>query len=175
MDNKPFINKKIYFSNSIAGDTGGNKDISIDLVKFMLKKGANVLSEDVAFRDQKIMFPIFKKKTGIDLTKIKNQDKKAKIVRRTDLNWVDEADYLIAIVNGASYGVGMEIQRAIDKPRLGLNKTPILCLVYKDLLKDVSLMIRGVSKKEAPNFQLKTYKDLRQAKEIVNKFLTDTE
>jgi len=171
--NKPFKNKKIYFSNSISGDIGTTKAISIDLVKFMLTKGANVLSEDVAFRDPKIMFPIFKKKTGVDLSKIRNKDKKAEMIRKVDLNWVDEADYFIAVVNGASYGVGMEIQRAIDKPRLGLYETPILCLVHKDILKDVSPMIRGVSKKEAPNFQLKTYKDLKNVKEIVHKFLTE--
>ena len=78
---------------------------------------------------------------------------------------------MIALVNGPSHGVGMEIQRAIDNAEMGKPKISILCLVQERRLKDVSWMIRGKQKKEYPNFSLKTYKNQEGAKKIVDNFL----
>jgi hypothetical protein len=111
---------------------------------------------------------MFYKETGFDRRKHKNY---WFYIRKHDISLVDKATHVVAIVNGPSFGVGMELQRALDKPKLGLNQTPILCLVEEKLYDGLSNMIRGVSAKESPTFELKTYQNLRQAKELIYDFL----
>lgn len=92
-------------------------------------------------------------------------------IRRQDTEWVDTCSHFIAVVNAPSHGVGMEIERALLKPRLGLNETPILCLVHESLVEKLSYMIRGISQTEFPNFSLETYADLKSAQEAAHAFL----
>ena len=87
------------------------------------------------------------------------------------MGWVDEATHMVALVDSPSLGVGMEIERAVEKPHRGLKKTKILCLVQKDLLESLSYMVRGVTKKEASEYNLKPYNNLEDAKRLVYKFL----
>lgn len=88
-------------------------------------------------------------------------------IRRTDMKALALADSVVAIVNSSSLGVGMEIQRALDKPRIGLNVTRILCLVRDDCLNKVSFMLRGVSRDESSSFELRTYSDIEDAKKKI--------
>lgn len=166
---KPFKGLKVFFSGTIRGATNPDPDFSWKLVQYMIKNGADVLSEFVAGRTKKEMDEIFARRTGMDLRK---KNKPWLIARKVDTGWLDEATHIVALVDSPSLGVGMEIERAIEKPNRGLNKTFILCLVHKDLIDGLSFMIRGVTKKEAPSYSLKTYKDLDHAKKVVHDFLT---
>ena len=169
---RPFVGMKVYFSNSIKGDLGKVEDIGIEVVRFLSENGADVLSENVAFLNPDEGLPIFKRRTGIDLTKVRDKDERARIIRDIDISWVDKATHLVAIVNGASYGVGMELQRALDKPKMEMNKTPILCLVHKNSIDKLSSMVRGVDKdREGSMFDLREYEDIDGAKEIIENFL----
>lgn len=171
---KPFQELKVYFSNSVKGYLGEPEDIGAGLVKYMTSKGADVLSENIAFQDQKAAFQIFKKRTGIDLKKIGHPQEFANVIREADINWVDEAKVLVAVVNGASYGVGMEIQRALDWTYMGVYRKPkpILCLVKEQNLKKLSNMVRGINnEREVAKFELAVYKDLEEAVLILNDFL----
>ena len=169
---KLFDGLKVYFSNSIRGEMGSVEDIGVEIVNFMAENGANVLSENVAFLEPEIGLPMFQRRTGIDLTKVTVAEERARIIREVDISWVDEATHLVAVVNGASYGVGMELQRAMDKPKMDMNETPVLCLVHKSCLESLSSMVRGVdTKKEGSNFELKVYEDVDGAKEIISDFL----
>jgi hypothetical protein len=76
---------------------------------------------------------------------------------------------VVALVNGPSHGVGMEIERALLKPERGLPLTPILCLIRADLLEKLTWMIRGIKQE---GFYLKTYTDLDSAQKIIFDFLT---
>ncbi len=169
VSNKPFKGLKVYFSGTIRGAPNPDPEFSWKLVQYMIKNGADVLSEHVAGRTQKEIDEIFARRAGVDTRK---SDKPWLIARKIDMGWLDEATHIVALVDSPSLGVGMEIERAIGKPNRGLNETSVLCLVHKDLIDRLSFMIRGVTKKEAPSYSLKTYKDLDHAKKVVHDFLT---
>ena len=169
---RPFERLKVYFSNSIKGEIGKVEDIGVSVVTFLIEKGADVLSENVAFLKPEIGLPIFQRRTGIDLTKVTDDMERARIIRKADINWVDNATHLIAIVNGASYGVGIELQRAMDKPKMGMNRTPVLCLAHKDSFSGLSNMIKGIDPvAEGIPFELTAYEDLEDAKIKITDFL----
>lgn len=169
---KPFNGMRVYFSNSIKGEMGGVEDIGQKVVGFLSENGADVLSENVAYLKPEDGLPIFKSRTGIDLTQITEPVERAKTIRKVDIGWVDEATHLVAVVNGASYGVGMELQRALDKPKMGMNKTPILCLVHQNRLEKLSSMVRGVdAEKEEAVFEIVAYEDVKGANNEITDFL----
>lgn len=162
---------KIYYSGSIKGVPETDKELPYQLVKFMMDNRVDVLSEHVAGRSKEEMEEIRSRRTGKSIKELSNDLEPWLFVRSKDLEWVDEADALVALVNSASHGVGMEIQRAIDKPKMGMKETPILCLIREDLFSNLTWMIKGINNKEAPKFVLKTYKDLEEAKNHIKKFL----
>ncbi len=163
-------NIKLYFSGTIRGAVDPNPELNWKLVQYLKKEGVDVLSEHVVARSQEQMDTLFKRRTGVERGKTRNFPGR---VREVDMNWVMEATHLIAMVNGPSFGVGMEIERALLKPRLGMKETPVLCLIHESLFDGLSNMIRGVSGEESPVFYLKTYSDLKSAKDIAMRFLTN--
>lgn len=165
---KPFEGKRVYFSGSIKVP---HPDPSLfrNLITYMKENGACILSEHVAETDPDERNSVFIKLSGIDRRMRENP---APAIREADMGWVDEATHLIAIVDTPSHGVGMELQRALDKPRMGMNLTPILCLVQEDKWEEeLSNMIKGISKKDSPVAEVITYKDLEDAKRIISDFL----
>lgn len=169
---KPFAGLKIYYSGTIAGAPESDQEFPIKLVEYMEENGANVLSKHVAYTsDRKLMDEIKAEKMGITVEELRSMSI-ADSVRKQDLTWVDEATHVVALVNAPSHGVGMELQEAILKPRLGLNETPVLCLVHQDVYKKLSGMITGVSPDEAPNFYIRQYGNAEGAKETIHDFLT---
>jgi hypothetical protein len=167
---KPFEGTKVYYSGSIRGVANPETDFAYKLVNHMLENGADVLSEHVGARTQEEMDEVFLRRSGMDRRTIEEPWFTA---REVDMKWVDEATHLVALVNGPSHGVGMEIERAILKPERGLNQTPILCLVQEDLTDKLTWMVKGISKEESPTFSLKTYTDLEDAREKISIFLTE--
>jgi len=145
-------------------------EFPIKLIQFMVENGAEVLSEHVAYSDKEESNEIFYKKTEVNLKDLPVEER-AIVVRKQDISWVDEADCVVALVNSPSLGVGMEIQRALDKEKLGMKKTPILCLVKNEMLDKLSFMIRGINIEESEVFQLKTYQGLEEAQGHIFDFL----
>ncbi len=168
-----FDGKRVYYSGSIKGAPEIEPDFAWQLVQYMIENGANVLSEHVAARNQQEMDEVKARNLGMSVQEMLKQPEPWFGVRRQDLKWVEEATHVVAVVNAPSHGVGMELEHAILKPRLGLNTTPILCLVHEQLSEKLSFMVRGVSKDETPCFYVKTYKDLETAKASVSRFLND--
>lgn len=161
---------KVYYSGSIKGVPEADPDFPQKLVKFIENCGAEVLSEHVAFSNKEKSNEIFFQKTGINLDKI-SPNLLPEIIRKQDINWVDEAEVMIALVNSPSLGVGVEIQRALDKEKLGMRKTPILCLIRDDLKDKLSFMISGINLEETDVFYLRSYKDLEEAQKHIFDFL----
>jgi hypothetical protein len=170
-----FKGRRVYFSGPIANKSSvEDAGFSWQLVQYMASGGAEVLSEYVAARTKEEREKILATKEGVELDEILSRPEPWFGIRRQDLKWVDKATHFVAVVNGPSHGVGMELERAILKPNLGLNVTPILCLVQEDLLAKLTYMIRGISMDECPDYYLQTYHDLEHAKEIVRTFLNNT-
>lgn len=164
---KNFKKIKVYFSNTITGVPDIKRQFGWHLVSYMKSLGCEVLDDFVGARSKAEHIKMFLAKTGFDRSKVPNP---WFFVRKNDISSVDEATHLVAVINGASFGVGMELQRAIDKPRLGLNQTPILCLIHKDLLENLSFMVRGISDKENAKFEIKTYRTLNDSKKAIRDF-----
>lgn len=168
MADKPFFGLRVYYSGSIRGTPEPDPVLPWKLVSFMQEGGAEVPSEHVAARNPEEMRQLRIKNAGIERVDCPEPWVGA---READIEWVDSATHMVALVNGPSHGVGMEIQRALDKPAMGLNFTPILCLVREDILQAdrVTWMLLGVRE---PGFYLRTYTDEESAKRWVYLFLT---
>jgi len=171
---KVFKDLKVYYSGSIKGVPEKDPEFAWKLIQYLIENGANVLSEHVSGRNREEMDQILAKKTGKTIEEIKNDPQPQFTIRSQDLKWVDEATHMVALVNSPSLGVGMEIQRAIDKSKLGMNETPILCLVREDISSKLSFMVSGISSQESPKFKLSVYKDLEEAKKHIFDFLSET-
>lgn len=174
----PFVGKKVYYSGSIKGSPEKDPSFAKKLVAYMINHGAQVLSEHVAAENPDEMFTILAKKTGKTVEELKDMRENrfedwAIYIRSLDLEWVDQCEYMVALVNAPSHGVGVEIQRALDKPKMGMQTTTILCLVHTDIHDKLSAMILGVSQKDYPNFVLKTYSSLEEAQKCIDEVFSN--
>lgn len=171
---KLFAGIRVYYSGSIKGAPELDPNFAWELVKFMKEGGAEILSEHVAARTKEEMREMRARNIGMtteDWSLIEGTREKDKIIRATDLLWVYQATHVVALINAPSHGVGEEIQTAILKPSLGLNPTPILCLVHETQYNNLSSMIKGVVEDECPDYFVKTYTSLEEAKRITAYFL----
>jgi hypothetical protein len=85
-----------------------------------------------------------------------------------------ESDISAAIfeVSVPSLGTGIEIAHAYLRPRLGLAEIPLLALYEKGFWPNkLSSMVGGLSQEQYPNFHLREYASLDEAKEILKEFL----
>ena len=157
--------KTIYFSASVSGVINIPPDFLKDLVAVMKEEGYRVLSEHIVHGMSEENFRLLSKNSGKHIPQREGYEFD---IRTIDMQWVDQADYFVAIVDGPSHGVGMEIERALLRPERGLDVVPILCLVQRENFSKVTAMIKGV---KAPNFALSQYGDLADASQIVLNFL----
>jgi len=168
IESQPFKGLKVYYSGSIKGVPEQDPQFPWKLVKYMSERGADVLSEHVAARTPEEMESIRASRIGEKVKEIIGHPEPWFTVREIDVEWVDKATHVVSLVNTPSHGVGMEIERALLKPKIGLNFTPILCLIKEDFLEKLSYMVRGIKDE---GFFLKTYQNIFDAKSLVNDFL----
>ncbi len=169
---KPFKGMKIYYSGSIFGAKEEDKDLPWRIVRYMADNGADVLSEHVAGRTQEERDEILAKHVDKDvLESYKDLDFAVK-VRLIDVNWVDQTDYIVALINAPSHGVGMEIERALLKPERGLPVTPILALYHEEKKDNLSRMITGITDE---NFYLESYKNFEDIQNHIDGFIETAE
>lgn len=167
-----FQGKVIYYSGSIRGHDA-DKELAYRIVAFMQENGANVLDPHVAARNAEERSRLFYETSGINIAAIKSRTKRAMVARKQDLEWVDKASHLVALVTDPSLGVGIEIEHTITKPRLGLNKTPMLFLVSEEIYKQdkFSNMILGINPREA-DYAVGVYKTEEDIQWMITEFLT---
>ncbi len=135
--------KKIYFACSIRGGREDAKTYAA-LVEH-IKTKANVLTE--IFADGKLTS--------------QGMNKPSKAIWQTDMNWIKEADAVIAEVTNPSLGVGYEISKAEDMGK------PVLALFYNDKERKLSAMIDG-----SPNVKTIHYTELIDAKQAIDDFVS---
>jgi len=64
--------------------------------------------------------------------------------REIHMKWIDEANLLLANVSAPSEGRSMIIQRAIDKPKMGLPFTPIILIKGKKFDRRFGKIVTGL-------------------------------
>jgi hypothetical protein len=166
-----FEGRRVYYSGSIRGAVV-DPMIGYELVTHMLRNGAEVPSAHVAARNKEEMQNVFYQMSGEGFDEDGNDIRTPEMAYRVDMKrWVDSATHIVAVVDGPSHGVGMEIMRALLKPELGRNYTPVLCLVSEDNLSKISWMITGAHDEFGDAIQVRTYKDTADAQRIVTEFL----
>ena len=132
---------EIYFTGAISGGRD-DADIYKELIVY-LKKYGNVLTEHIG---------------DANLTTL-GENLPAEQIHDRDLEWLMQADVVIAEVSTPSLGVGYEIGRALEK---GKN---ILCLFRPQEGKRLSAMIRG-----SPKITNSEYQTLDEAKQKIDEF-----
>lgn len=133
---------KIYFAGSIRG---GRDDAELyNTVINMLKKYGEVLTEHVGSKALSSM----------------GEEEKNEYIYTRDVNWIKEADVVIAEVTTPSLGVGYEIAYAES-----LNKK-IMCLFRENNERKLSAMIVGNK-----NLLIKIYKEINDVSLILEEFL----
>ncbi len=157
--------KKVYYSASITGAKGVSEDFQMNIIRHMQSLGFKVLSEHVGIHDAQKLFAKMSENAGVNIPK---RDGYEREIRETDIRWVEEADYFVGLVDGPSLGVGIEIEHALLRSRMGLPPCKILCLVHADNFAKLSAMVKGIT---ADNFNLKKYTSENNAKEIIKLFL----
>ena len=133
---------KIYFAASIRGGREKQNDY-FELIEYCKNYG-DVLTEHVG-------------NSAVDNI---GEHKSDKHIYLRDINWIKDADFIIADITIASLGVGYEIAFAET-----LNKS-ILCLYDARNNDKISAMIAGNEK-----VCCRKYKDLDEAKMIIKTFL----
>jgi nucleoside 2-deoxyribosyltransferase len=129
--------KNIYFAGSIRG---GRKDAEIyrELIDDLKKYGA-VLTEHIGSDE-----------VSFDLSDRHIHDR--------DMDWLTNADILVAEVSTPSLGVGYEIGRAVATGK------PVVCLYRKTNNSLLSAMIAG-----SPSLDVHEYSSVKEAAEIFSK------
>ena len=81
--------------------------------------------------------------------------------RKLHMQWIDESDLLIAELSLSSEGRAMIIQRALDKPRMGLSKTPIIFIKGKQFPRKFGRIVRGlIEGREVTYFEYNSIQDV---------------
>ena len=134
---------KIYFACSIRGGRD-NAALCVELANH-IKLKATLLTE--IFVDKKLT--------------INGMNKPSHVIWQTDIDWIKEADALIAEVTTPSLGVGYEIAKAEEWSK------PILALFYNNNIRKLSAMIDG-----SPYTKAEYYTSSSEAKQIIDKFIS---
>lgn len=143
---------KIYFCGSV---TGGRDDVGVyQILIEHLKNHGEVLTEHLA--DSSIFGE------GAQLGD--------KVVHDRDMDWLGEADVLIAEVTKTSLGVGYEIGRIVERNLAGNSGKRILILFRDDGSRRLSAMIAG-----APGVEVFRYREIEEALGKVDEFFGKAE
>lgn len=114
------VQTRIYFCGSIRG--GRQLEVTYGTIIHMLKYYGEVLTEHVG-------------EPGKESARDRNLTEQQ--IHNRDMQWIEEADMLVAEVTIPSLGVGYEIGRAIEM------KKPVLCLFDSSYGNKLSAMIAG--------------------------------
>lgn len=155
-------NKIVYFAGAIRGDRVMAENIK-EIIGYIKELGFPVLTEHVGTDDPIATFAEKIGKTKETLT--------AEDIESQDISWLDSATHVIAEISGASTGTGREIEYARAKGELGKTPARVWCLYRVDREFYASPMIRGMTNDRYSNVRIKPYKDIEEAKTIIQEFL----
>jgi hypothetical protein len=127
---------RIYFSVDPEATGGESADNLKKLMQFLQGQGNIVYRAPYAFSENPDAF--MQKELGLDeLPEFAKQ-------REAHIRWIDDADILLADVSAPSEGRSMILQRALDKPKMGLPLTPIILIKGKVFKRDFGKIVKGL-------------------------------
>ena len=165
---------KIFYGAAIQGAENREKRANIHkkIIDSIKNQGFDVYTEHTTGKTYNEAIEKLEQSIG----KMPKEDLKRRIFVRNKMIEGIESDIVAAIfeVSTPSLGTGVEIAHSYLRPRMGLKEIPILALYEKDYWPNkLSTMIRGISDKELPYFNLKEYENISDAKEIIKIFLKE--
>jgi nucleoside 2-deoxyribosyltransferase len=134
---------KIYFAGSVRGDDS-RKEVFKHIISVLKSNGHQILTEHIAEDD-------------IRETERRNTDD---FIYKRDVDWLEEADIVVAEATGPSFGVGFEVAYAAEK-----NKKVYL-LYDKSQERKISAMVMGNSH---PNITRVPYSSLGELDRFLKK------
>ena len=135
---------KIYFAGSIRGGRQ-DKELYEELIEYCRQHG-DVLTEHIGDKT---------------LSALGEDSPGDAYIYKRDMQWLDEADVVVAEITQPSHGVGYEIGWAEGKK-------PILCLYREQVGARPSAMLAGND-----NLRVELYTDADDAREKIRSFLND--
>ena len=167
------IPKIVYISTSIT--TGVNKDLPLQITKWVEETGAIVNDKNVIYagHDNEIRKKYMKDYANKYLnTNVPPQTSPdfGKLIYELDSYLVDQATHMIIILDKTSFGVAMELEKALLKPARGLQKTKILGIIHKDNYAKLSKMVEGSAEKY-DNFTIVQYTDIKELPTLIKNFM----
>lgn len=174
-----FKNKKVFFSCSVTTimiTKTAPKDLdpgfAKKLVAYLKANGAKVPNEHVVEDSFEELIQAAEKNSGVQLTKIAADRKRySQTIRKIDMGWLDSSTHHVVLIDHPSFGVGMELERALYRHHRNLSILPILILIPREKYKTTSAMVIGIGDHEHPNVQIKTFTTLASAKRLIREFL----
>jgi len=162
---------KVFYGAAIQGAQDRKKRAHIHefIINTIKKQGFDVYTEHTTGKTYEEAIQKLEQSIG----KIPQNDIERRMYVRNKMIEGIESDIAAAVfeVSTPSLGTGVEIAHAYLRPRMDLKEIPILALYEKDYWPNkLSTMIRGISKKELPNFQLKEYEKIDDMQEIIQKY-----
>lgn len=89
--------------------------------------------------------------------------------RDWDNTWIEECELFIAEVSTPSHGVGGEFEHCRLKPRMGLNRIPMLAVYLGEI--EVSPYLTGISEEEKTYIWFRVYRNEEDLAGILSEFL----
>jgi len=162
---------KVFYGAAIQGAQDRKKRAHIHefIINTIKKQGFDVYTEHTTGKTYEEAIQKLEQSIG----KIPQNDTERRIYVRSKMIEGIESDIAAAVfeVSTPSLGTGVEIAHAYLRPRMDLKEIPILALYEKDYWPNkLSTMIRGISNKEFPHFQLIELKKIDDVEEIIQKF-----
>ena len=166
--------KRVFYGAAIQGSKNRKERSHVHefLIKTIKKHGFQVFTEHTTGKTYEEAI----KKLELAIGPIPNDEYQRKIFVRNKMIEAIEGDISAAIfeVSTPSLGTGVEISHAYLRPRLGLSTIPVLALYEKNYWPNkLSTMIKGISKKDVPNFTLIEYNNFKDINQILIDFLID--
>lgn len=142
-----------YISHSVTN--GLETNYAPDIAQLIKTLGGEVLNEHTILGSflTKEGRDYFKKSMGDNYPTTFMQ--KQKIVYATDMKMVDQADVAIFIFTKASFGVGMELERALTRKERGLPEPLIIGTTPKKMHSKLSWMVTGAFINNPQHFFIK--------------------
>jgi len=164
---------KVFYGAAIQGSKNRKERSHVHgfIINTIKKQGFEVYTEHTTGRSYKEAIEKLEQSIG----KLPKDDLERRIYVRNKMIEGIESDIIAAVfeVSTPSLGTGIEIAHAYLRPSTGIKEIPILALYEKDYWPNkLSTMIRGISKKELPNFKIMEYKNTDDIENIVHNFFS---
>ncbi|MBI3576581.1 hypothetical protein HY086_00905 [Candidatus Gottesmanbacteria bacterium] len=128
--------ERIYFSVDPEVTGGESPENLKKVMEFLQSRGYTVYRAPYVFADDRDEF--LQRELGLD--------RPATLPQQRDLHmkWIDQTDILLADISTSSEGRAMIIQRALDKPTMGLPQTHIIFIKGKSFDRHIGKIVRGL-------------------------------